>query len=290
MAIAEQQGALQAELAVARAAAREAGALVLAYYQRWHGAADAAGALAVQMKDADEPVTEADQRASALIVARLRAAFPEDVVLSEEAPDDGARHRGGRLWVVDPIDGTKDFIAGRPGFSVMIGLLIGGRPSLGVIYQPLADRCWEAALAQGAYEVGPDGARRRLQVSDVAELAAVRMVSSASNPAETVARLRAAAGIRDEMSIGSVGIKLSLIAAGERDLYVNPASKVKLWDTCAPEIVLHEAGGRLTDCQGERLTYTGGLGHLHGLVASNGCVHQAALARLQPLLPPALRR
>lgn len=287
---------LHQELQEARAAAREAGALVRSYYQAWHRSGDAHGALAVQLKDGDEPVTEADKAASALIVARLRAAFPDDVILSEEAPDDGARHRGGRLWVVDPIDGTKDFIAGRPGFSVMIGLLIEGQPALGVVYQPLrqivgqpADRLWEGVRGHGAYEVLGDE-RRRLSVSTIADLTQVRMVSSASRPEATVAQLREAAGIKDEQNIGSVGIKLGLIAAGERDLYLNPATTVKLWDTCAPQVLLHEAGGLLTDCHGDALCYTGALGHLRGLLASNRVVHAAAIQRLQPLLPPALRR
>jgi 3'(2'), 5'-bisphosphate nucleotidase len=99
-----------------------------------------------------------------------------------------------------------------------------------------------------------------------------------------VADLRQRAGIRDELQIGSVGIKLALLGAGERDLYVNPASKTKLWDTAAPEIILHEAGGRLSDLYGRPLRYDAELGHRDGLVASNGWLHAAALAQVSLLI------
>ncbi len=110
------------------------------------------------------------------------------------------------------------------------------------------------------------------------------MVSSASRRENIVAEVRQRAGIRDEVQIGSIGIKLSLLAAGERDLYINPAGRTKLWDTCAPNIILHEAGGRLSDIFGRPLEYCGDLSHRDGLVASNGLVHEQALAQLAPLI------
>ena len=271
--------ALPPELAVVLPLVREAGALALRYFLAWHGGS-AAQALAVELKDEDEPVTAADRAVSELCVSRLRAAFPDDAVVSEELPDDGARHHAARTWLVDPIDGTKDFIAGRPGFAVMIGLLVAGRPVLGAVYQPAADRLFYAWLGAGATLVLADGPPQRMRVSATRELAAARMVSSAANP-----ELRARAGIRDDQQIGSVGIKLSLVAAGERDLYVNPAGKCKLWDTAAPSIILTEAGGRLTDLRGEPLSYTGqNLSHRRGLVASNGELHEQALTQLAPLI------
>ncbi|MFO0577020.1 MAG: 3'(2'),5'-bisphosphate nucleotidase CysQ [Polyangia bacterium] len=282
------------ELASIITIAREAGALALRYFLSVHGRrepdADAAGAprLAVEMKPGDEPVTEADRAVNALCVAGLRREFPQDAVLSEELPDDGARHHAPRTWLVDPIDGTKDFIAGRPGFAVMIGLLENrdgdARPTLGVVYQPTVDRLWYARRGRGAFEVVADRAPRRLAVSTVDVLTEARLVSSASHREELVAQVREAAGIRDEEQVGSVGVKLGLIAAGVRDLYVNPAGRCKLWDTGAPEIILAEAGGRLTDFAGQPLRYTEGLGHNHGLVASNGGLHDAALERLRPFL------
>lgn len=277
-------GGLDNELAVACALAREGGALVRRYHQAWHRQGQDSD-VPVQWKPGDEPVTEADRAVNTLCEERLRAAFPKDGLLTEETPDNGAWRRLLRTWLVDPIDGTKDFIAGRPGFAVMIGLLASGQPVLGVVYLPLLDEIYYATRGGGAFWVRGDGPPRRLRVSSVAVLEEARMVSSASHPSKLVQEVRAAAGIRDEMHIGSVGIKLSLIAAGERDLYINPAGRTKLWDTCGPEIILREAGGRLTDTRGEDLSYAGPeLAHRRGLVASNGTLHDAAVGRVRTLL------
>ncbi|MCS6912915.1 MAG: 3'(2'),5'-bisphosphate nucleotidase CysQ [Myxococcales bacterium] len=272
---------LAKELAVACALAREGGKLSLRY--RCALEQDPTQ-LTLQHKADGEPVTAADHAVNALLAEGLRAAFPQDGLLSEEMPDDGSRHTAVRAWLVDPIDGTRDFVAGRPGFAVMIGLLCAGRPVLGVVYQPMTDTLYHAVSGQGAFRCQGSAPPERLTVSSVSNLAAVRMVSSASHRAPVVEALRHGAGIRDEMSIGSVGIKLSLIAAGERDLYVNPTGRTKLWDTCAPEVILREAGGELTDTCGAPLRYEGPLSHPLGLVGSNGHVHKQALERLQPLL------
>lgn len=268
------------ELQIACRIARTAGELAHRYFTAWHGGASAA--LLVEMKDGDEPVTAADRAVSDLCVDSLRREFPDDAVLSEEVPDDGARKRLARAWLVDPIDGTKDFIAGRPGYSVMIGLLDGGEPVLGVVFQPSQNRLYCATRGEGAFLIDGESAPRKLHVSNIGALAESRMVSSASVREPVVAKVRESAGIRDEVQVGSVGIKLSLIAAGERDLYINPAHHTKLWDTCAPSIILHEAGGRLSDFFGRPLNYRGELAHLDGLVASNGRLHEAALSQLAP--------
>ena len=132
---------LARELAEATALAERAGALVVA--------ARAAG-LVVEHKAGDEPVTAADRDASTLIVAGLHAAFPADVVVSEELEDDLARLGADRVWFVDPIDGTKDFIRGGDGFAVMIGLVVGGVPVVGGGHQPSIDRTFAAIAGQAA--------------------------------------------------------------------------------------------------------------------------------------------
>lgn len=279
---------------IVSALAYRAGVRAQRHFLAWHGdkypelvaggsSDEVPGLHLVEWKEGEEPVTATDRAVSELVVAGLSDAFPGDAVLSEELPDDGARFSARRTWLVDPIDGTKDFIAGRPGFAVMIGLLDERGPAFGVVYQPLADRLWFAVRGRGSYEVKGKGAPpRKLTVSTVDKLAEARMVSSASVREPVVAEVRERAGIRDEVQIGSVGIKLSLLAASERDLYINPAGKTKLWDTCAPEVILHEAGGRLTDLAGEPLEYRGELSHRRGLVASNGLLHAQALEQLKP--------
>lgn len=266
---------LAQELTVAIALAREAGALVTALRR---------GGLDVDRKLGDEPVTQADREADARIVAGLRAAFPGDAVLSEEAPDDGSRLERPRVWMVDPIDGTKDFIRGEAGFATMIGLVDGDRPALGVVYQPLGDRLYFAVRGQGAFMQEGAAEPVRLHVSDVRSPADIRMVASKSHRDEVIDRVRDELGITDELNVGSVGLKLGLIARGERDLYVNPAGHSKLWDACGPEVILVEAGGRLTDARGALLDYRGtDVRNLRGLIASNGHLHDEVVARLQAL-------
>lgn len=265
--------ALGAELQCALELARRAGDEVLALRD---------GELGVQMKAGNEPVTIADRRASALIVAELAARFPGDPVISEELPPPpGALGTGGRLWLVDPIDGTKDYIRGDDGFSVMIGLLRAGRPVLGVVHQPAVGRTFFATPDRGAHVIAADGAAP-LRVSDVRAAGDVRLVASASHRSDDIDRVKATLGISDELNVGSVGVKLSLIAMGVRDLYVNPWPKTKVWDTCAPEAILVAAGGRLTDLFGGPVDY-GELGQPRGLVASNGHVHDEVIAKLAPL-------
>jgi 3'(2'), 5'-bisphosphate nucleotidase len=265
------------ELETAVALARQAGELIRSLQ---------GGGLAVEQKADDSPVTEADRRADALIVAALRLGFPADAVLSEEAPDDGERLHRPRVWMVDPIDGTKDFIRGRDGFAVMIGLLDGDRPALGVVYQPVGDKLYSAVRGQGAFLARGGAAPARIHVSSVGELGGLRMVASASNRSATIDRVRERLGVSDEINVGSVGLKLGLIAEGVRDLYVNPAGHSKLWDVCGPEAILVEAGGRISDALGHPLAYRDPeLGNVRGLIASNGVVHEHVVAKLAALFP-----
>jgi 3'(2'), 5'-bisphosphate nucleotidase len=266
---------LTRELEVAKRLAQEAGAHVLALRR---------AGVAVDQKQDASPVTQADREADALIVDGLRSAFPTYGVLSEEAPDDGSRRTRERVWMIDPIDGTKDFIRGDAGFACMIGLLVGARPALGVVYQPLGDRLYWATSGQGAFLAVGGGEPARLHVSDIADPAKIRMVASKSHRDEIIDKVRSELGITDELNVGSVGLKLGLIARGERDLYVNPSGHSKLWDACGPEALLTEAGGKLTDAHGAPLEYRGDeLGNVRGLIASNGLLHDQVVRRLAPL-------
>ena len=266
---------LERELEVAGRLAREAGALVLRYFGT---------DLHVDTKAGNEPVTRADREASDAIVRGLRAAFPDDIIISEEAADDRRRlEPDHRVWFVDPVDGTRDFIRGRHGFAVMIGLAIGGRPRLGAVYQPKGDRLFTAAPGAGSW-LEEAGERRQLRCAPTTDLGALRLVASRSHRTPEIDAVKSTLGISDELNIGSVGLKLGLIALDERDLYVNPSSKSSAWDTCAPEAILHEAGGRITDLHGEPLVYDRvELKNDRGLLASNGPAHDALVAKLAPL-------
>lgn len=265
---------LARELEVAERLAREAGELVLAL--RGPG-------LDVEMKPGNEPVTEADRSASQHIVRGLAEAFPGDVHISEENADDLRRLDAERVWYVDPIDGTKDFIRGQDGFAVMIGLTVAHHPVLGVVYQPVHRSLFWAAGPEAWLQL-PDRPPHRMQVSDVLDPGELRLVASKSNRTRKIDEIKGALGIRDEVNLGSVGLKLCMIALGERDLYVNPSSHSKVWDTCAPEAILRASGGRITDVHGEPLRYDHkDVRRRRGLVASNGLVHDEVIARLGPL-------
>jgi 3'(2'), 5'-bisphosphate nucleotidase len=265
------------ELEVASRLAREAGGLALRCRD---------GELEIEEKAGHGPVTIADRRASDHIVAGLRAAFSGDVVISEENADDPRRLQPGRAWYIDPIDGTKDFIRGEEGFCVMIGLALDFRPAVGVVYAPATDRLFYAAPGGGAWLVAPDAQPQRIGVSQVDQVERARFVASKSHRDETLDRVKNALGIDNELNIGSVGLKIALIAAGERDLYVNTSGKTASWDTCAPEALLAEAGGRVTDLFGDLLRYdTPDVHNPQGLIASNGLVHEAAVEKVAPIFP-----
>jgi 3'(2'), 5'-bisphosphate nucleotidase len=260
---------LSPELETARSVALEAAALVASFVGR---------PLGVRTKSGGEPVTQADLESSELIVRRLRQAFPGDAILSEELPDDGERLDNPRVWMIDPIDGTRDFVRGDAGYVVMLGLCVAGRPVVGAVVQPATGQLWMGAVGLGAWKEQPGGERTPLRVSTIQKSSDIRLVSSKSHRSEYYERFRRALGVEDELALGSVGLKVALIAEGSRDLYVYPGSQTKIWDSCGPEAILTAAGGKNTDCAGNPLCYTSAtVQNPGGLVASNGRVHEAAI-------------
>ena len=245
--------------------------------------------LAVDKKKGDEPVTIADRQASDLVVAGLRQAFPGDAVLSEEVPDDGSRLANRRVWMVDPIDGTRDFIAGDTGFAVMIGLAIEGRARLGVLVMPAWHELFVGVVDPGgahqAWKQASGGPREPLRTTELAAPPGIRLVASKTHRTRDVDHFRRSLAIEDELNVGSVGLKVAMVADARRDLYVYPGSRTKMWDTCGPEAVLTAAGGRLTDVHGDPLDYTrADLQNTTGIVASNGPLHDLVIESLRPLV------
>jgi 3'(2'), 5'-bisphosphate nucleotidase len=255
---------LTAELEFAAKLAREAATIVNTFY---------VGSSEVRYKSGDEPVTEADRSANQHIVSRIEAMFPNDGLLSEESKDDLTRLHNRRVWIVDPLDGTKEFIARNGEFSIMIGLAIEGRPVLGVVMQPDPGLLYIGAVNQGAY-LYEAGERIPLSVSDVTQVNRMVLVSSRSHRQQIVDKMRSALRITSERVSGSVGLKVGLIARQLADLYVHPSPGCKEWDICAPYALLEAAGGRMTDCWGNPLIFNKRDVRAHnGLIASNGQVH-----------------
>jgi 3'(2'), 5'-bisphosphate nucleotidase len=263
---------LSRELAVARRLAQQAAALVRRFAEQ---------PIEVKYKDGGEPVTEADLAANQLIVSRLAQEFAGDAILSEELPDDGGRLAKDRVWMVDPIDGTRDFIRGRPGCVVMIGLCLDGRPVLGAVAQPSTGNMWSGVVGQAAWRDESDGTRVPVRTSTLAEPHGVRIVVSESRRSPRIDAFRRALGVTDEISLGSVGMKVALVCQGERDLYLYPGEQTKLWDTCGPEAILTAAGGRMSDMDGHPLVYAkADLNNRSGVVASNGPLHDHVIQAL----------
>jgi 3'(2'), 5'-bisphosphate nucleotidase len=241
--------------------------------------------MTVERKSGDEPVTAADHAANDLIVRRLREAFAADAVLSEEVPDDGARIGQSRVWMVDPIDGTRDFIAGDDGYAVMIGLCVDGRPQVGALALPATGVLYAGTSGGGGWKQLPDGSRSPLRTSTLSAPPGIRLVASKSHRTPDIDAFRRALAIENEINVGSVGVKVGLVADASRDLYVYPGSRTKLWDVCAPEAILLAAGGRFTDVHGNPMVYTGpDLYNRDGIVASNGALHDRVLRTLEELV------
>lgn len=264
---------LDKELDVAVRLAREAGRIILGYYD---SPAD------VSYKAGEEPVTVADKAANEAIVRGILEAFPEDGILAEESPDTSARLAHERLWVVDPMDGTKEFIKKNGEFSVMIGLALNGTASLGVVYQPTADKLFYATPAAGAFLARGDGsAPEALAVSEVTDTGAMCVAVSRSHRSESIDAVRAALGIGREVRSGSVGLKVGLICERQCDLYIHPSPQTKQWDTCAPEAILSAAGGMMTDLTGRPFVYNReDLYNRNGILATNGRSHEIILERV----------
>lgn len=232
------------------------------------------GSSEVRYKNDDEPVTEADRSANQHIVNRIQAQFPQDGILSEESKDDLARLQKERVWIVDPLDGTKDFIARNGEFSVMIGLVVNKRPILGVVMQPATGHLYAGIIGTGAFLI-EDNERIPITVRETEQPSQMVMVSSRSHRLQITDAIRKALKINSERVSGSVGVKVGLISRQLADLYVAAGPGIKEWDLCAPYAVLTAAGGKMTDCWGNPLRFNQPDVRAHnGVIASNGFHHE----------------
>ena len=212
------------------------------------------GEFAVEHKDDRSPLTAADRAAHGVIVdglAALPGGFP---VLSEEGASVpyAQRRSWQRYWLVDPLDGTREFVKRNGEFTVNIALIENERPVLGVVQVPVRSEVYAAARGAGAFHVAADGARRALRVSRYTG-GPLRVVASRSHASAQLSELLDAFPECRIVSIGS-SLKICLVAAGEADLYPRhgPTSE---WDTAAAQCVLEQAGGQLTDFQLRPLPY-----------------------------------
>ena len=227
------------ELSLAKDAAIEAGNLILEYYKADYEIKD---------KGYQNPVTTADHASDGYLKKILMGSYPEYGWLSEETVDSKERLKKERVWVVDPLDGTKEFIEGVPHFVVSIALVENGRPIIGVLYNPVTKEMFSAAHGEGATLN-----ENSIQCSSKKNISEMVILNSRSetkrglwNPySNTFSELRA---------IGSVAYKLGLTASGKADIFASLRPKNE-WDICAGNCIINEAGGKLIDLNGEQRKY-----------------------------------
>lgn len=259
-------------LAVARAAAVEAGELLLGHLGRLDPAR-------IGHKSADRDlVTEADLASERLLVARLREAFPEHAIESEEAVRDA--DSGRPRWFLDPLDGTVNFVHGLPAFAVSMGLLVDGRPEVAVVHAPRLGETYQAARGAGAFLATVGGEPRRLAVSRATTLSESLLATGfpyrrgelANNNLGNFSALFL--DVRDLRRVGSAALDLAWVAAGRLDgfweLHLAPH------DVAAGALLVREAGGLVSDLAGGEDWLRGG-----NVVAAGPGLHEALRRRLE---------
>lgn len=227
-----------------KAIALGAGKILMKYFE---------GDYEVKTKEDQSPCTIADEEADAFIISELKKNFPEDAILTEESVDDLSRLNKDRVWIADPLDGTKDFIENRDDFCVMIGLAVKSKPVLGVVYAPAKGELYWAEKGKGAF-LEKDGKVTRLHVNNKEKWSGIVMVTRHTKEKRDLDKIIDALDCT-KLQIGSVGIKIAAVASGKADMHVNTNFLASEWDTCAPEIILEEAGGKLTDLKGNDIVY-----------------------------------
>jgi 3'(2'), 5'-bisphosphate nucleotidase len=239
----------------------------------------------VEYKSPGDPVTEADKAANALICQRLYAEFPDAAVVAEESPAEAYtdyRERE-RVFFVDPLDGTREFVARNGQFVVMIGLLVEQVVQLGVIHAPATGTTWYGGAGLGAFRRDADGTQRAICVGSVQDPQAARITISRSRRSERLHEALRAITPRQITPMGSAGLKGAQVAEAGADAYLAMGAAGKHWDACALEALVQAAGGCVSDVQGRALDYRAASMELeHGLLAANPALHAALISRLNP--------
>jgi 3'(2'), 5'-bisphosphate nucleotidase len=250
------------DIAAVDAIARAAGEEILKVY--------AGSDFGARSKSDDSPLTEADLRAHHLIVARLPELLPGVPVLSEESSDVAyeVRRHWLRYWLVDPLDGTKEFLSRNGEFTVNIALIDHGCPVLGVVHVPVSGDSYWGAVGVPAAKCSAAGAVNAIRTAS--QIAApARVVGSRSHRGASLDRFLGRLGSHEFVSMGS-SLKFCLVADGRADVYprLGPTSE---WDTAAAQAVVEAAGGAVLTLGGERLPYNGKRDYLNPHFIVTGC-------------------
>ena len=244
--------AYSAELAAAEQAAREAGVAIMGSFR---------GKFDVREKSKNNPVTSADLEANRIIRGCIQRTFPNDGWLSEEDSDSTDRLALSRVWVVDPIDGTKEFIEGVPQFAISIGFVVEGRPKVSVVFNPAKDRFYRAAAGAGAFLNGAP-----IHVTARADIDGAALLVSRSEPRKRFQVFVDRCAIRP---VGSIAYRLAKVAGGNGDGTLTFRT-IHEWDICAGVLMVEEAGGKVVDGDGHPMLFNRQPAKHKGVVAANG--------------------
>ncbi|MHA7646345.1 3'(2'),5'-bisphosphate nucleotidase CysQ family protein [Nitrosopumilus sp. S4] len=259
------------ELDIAIEAAIKAGDAILEIYKEEFDS---------KTKSDDSPITEADITSNKIIKNILSQTQYE--ILSEEDDDNQSRLRKDTIWIVDPLDGTSDFIDKTGEFTVMIALVKNKKPILGVINWPTEKTMFVAQKGKGAFRYSNEE-WEKIVVSKVEDLTKCKAVGSRHHLSDKEKLFIEKLGINDFTSIGS-SLKVGKISSGEVDVYITTTDKMKEWDSAASYCIINEAGGKMTDISGNDLTYNNKeVHHLNGIVVTNGLVHNKIIEEFKKL-------
>lgn len=260
-----------AELDIAIKAAIEAGKAILEIYQ---------GDYETSTKNDDSPVTDADLKSNEVIKKILVQTKHE--ILSEEDKDDLNRLSQETIWIIDPLDGTSDFIEKTGEFTVMIALIKNKKPILGVIGWPTEKTLFVAQKGSGAFRFS-NNKWNKMTVTKISEIPKCRTVGSRHHLSDKEKLFIKKLGIEDFASIGS-SLKVGKISSGEAEAYITTTNKMKEWDSAASYCIISEAGGKMTDMLGNDLTYNNkDVYHQNGILVTNGLVHNKIIEEFKKL-------
>jgi len=259
------------ELDIAIKAAKDAGKEVLKIYKKDFDSFS---------KTDDSPITEADLKSNEIIKDVL--SNTKYSILSEEDKDDKNRVSEEMIWIIDPLDGTSDFIDRTGEFTIMIALVKNKKPILGVILWPTENTLFIAQENQGAFKFSNDK-WEKISVTNIEKLSDCRIVGSRHHLSDIEKKFIEKLGISDFTSVGS-SLKVGKISSGEAEAYITTTNKIKEWDTAASYCIISEAGGKITDMLGNELTYNNkNVYHQNGILVTNGLIHNKILEEFKKL-------
>ena len=221
-------------------------------------------------KKDNEPLTEADLKSNNIIKKIITSTnYP---ILSEESLDDKKRLDYDKIWIIDPLDGTSDFVSKSGEFTIMIALVDKHEPILGVIYWPTNDILYVAQKGGGAHKL-VSGVWEKLAISKRLELCNCRALGSRHHLSSHEVNFLKQLNLEKFSERGS-SLKVTDICSGTAELYFTLTNKIKQWDTCASNCLITEAGGKMTDMLGNKLEYnTENIYHKNGILVTNGMIH-----------------